>query len=140
MSPSRVLFDTNVVLDALLEREPFVEDAALLVEAVVRRQLTGLLCATTLTTVDYLLSRERDQHVARTAIHQLLATFEVASVGRSELEQAAASTFIDFEDAVLHEAARTAAVDAIVTRNTGDFAAASVAIYAPTELRAALDM
>ena len=140
MTGSRILFDTNVVLDALLEREPFVEDAALLVEAVVQRQVTGLLCATTLTTIDYLLGRERNRHVARKAVLQLLATFEVASVGRSELEGAVASSFDDFEDAVLHEAARTAAADAIVTRNSEDFAPATVAVYTPAELRAALSI
>ncbi|WP_366931688.1 PIN domain-containing protein [Nostoc sp. NOS(2021)] len=30
----RVLFDTNVLLDALLAREPFVADAAFLLETV----------------------------------------------------------------------------------------------------------
>jgi predicted nucleic acid-binding protein len=37
----RVLFDTNVVLDAVLAREPFVADAAFLLEAVNSGRVEG---------------------------------------------------------------------------------------------------
>lgn len=46
--------------------------------------------------------------------------------------------FDDYEDAVLHEAARHAGADAIVTRNTPDFEHATLDIYAPGDLRRAL--
>ena len=38
----RVLFDTNVLLDALLGREPFVADAAFLLERLNRGKSKGL--------------------------------------------------------------------------------------------------
>lgn len=104
----RVLFDTNVVLDGLLERVPFVEDAALLIDAVVRHEITGILCATTLTTIDCIIGRERAVAGARNTIGQLLEVYEIAPVGRNVLESASASAFLDFEDAVLHAAVQTA--------------------------------
>ena len=52
-----VLFDTNVILDLLLEREPFVRDAQALVSRVERGEIVGLLCATTVTTLHYLLCK-----------------------------------------------------------------------------------
>lgn len=56
----RVLFDTNVLLDALLAREPFVADAAFLLEAVDSRQITGFMSATTITDVHYLVGMKRE--------------------------------------------------------------------------------
>ena len=53
----KILFDTNVVLDLLLEREPFATIAADLFTRVERGTLDGMVCATTLTTVHYLASR-----------------------------------------------------------------------------------
>jgi len=138
MTNLRVLFDTNVVLDGLLERVPFAENAALLIDAVVRHDLTGILCATTLTTIDYIISRERTAAVARNTIGQLLDVYEIAPVGRNVLESASASAFLNFEDAVLHAAAQTVSANVIVTRNTSDFSATTIPVYTPKELRTML--
>ncbi len=51
----RVLFDTNVLLDALLAREPFVADAAFLLETVELGQVEGFMSATTVTDIHYLV-------------------------------------------------------------------------------------
>ena len=129
-----VLFDTNVLLDVLLEREPHVRAAARLVAAVETGQFTGLLGATTLTTVYYLAGRARDRRHATESIRRLLTLFEVAPVTRAVLTDALDLGFHDYEDAVLHEAARHASADAIVTRNTADFTDATLPVYTPTEL------
>jgi predicted nucleic acid-binding protein len=47
----RVLFDTNVVLDLLLDRQPLSETAAALFSEVEKGNLTGPICATSITTV-----------------------------------------------------------------------------------------
>ena len=60
----RILFDTNVLLDALLERESHVQDAAQLVAAVETGMLAGILSATTLTTIYYIVERARDGDAA----------------------------------------------------------------------------
>ena len=50
----RVLFDTNVVLDVLMDRSPFAEAASRLFAAVEHGTVGGYLGATTVTTVHYL--------------------------------------------------------------------------------------
>ncbi|MEX0893048.1 MAG: PIN domain-containing protein [Gemmatimonadota bacterium] len=134
----RILFDTNVVLDVLLDRTPHAEFAALLFAEVETRQLVGLLCGTTITTVHYIAQRTLGEAGARTQIERLLGLFEVASVTRPVLEGALSAGIKDFEDAVVHESARLAGSDGIVTRNTIDFKAASLKIYSPGELVSAL--
>lgn len=134
MKISRVLYDTNVVLDHLLSRQPFARNASRLVESVAQGQIEGILCATTLTTIYYFLSRELGDSQARTHIATLLRVFEIASVDTVILSDAFDLDFTDYEDAVLHEAARRAQAEAIVTRNERDFHNASLTIYTPSEL------
>ena len=130
----RVLFDTNVVLDDLLERQPFASDAARLIERVREGRLEGVLCATTLTTIYYIASRSRGEAYARRQVYDLVRLFEIAPVDMGILSDAFALDFADYEDAVLHEAARRAEAEAIVTRNERDFQNASLRIYTPDEL------
>lgn len=130
----RILFDTNVLLDALLDREPYVRDAAELVAAVETGTMSGLLGATTVTTIYYIAERALDRERALQGIRRLLMLFEVAPVNRAVLEDALRLDFQDFEDAVLHEAARHAAAEGIVTRNVRDFSQAVLPVYTPAEL------
>jgi predicted nucleic acid-binding protein len=132
----RLLVDTNVVLDLLLAREPFVQDAAVIFAMVERSEVEGLLCATTLTTVDYLLGQTLPGQEARLAIRRLLSLFEVAAVNRAVLEAALESPMRDFEDAVLAEAARHAGAGKIVTRNISDFTESPVVAVDPSEFLA----
>ena len=134
MKVHRVLFDTNVVLDDLLDRQPFSSDASKLTAAVERGEINGILCATTLTTIYYFASRELGDAQARAHIATLLRLFEIAPVDIDILSDAFALDFTDYEDAVLHEAARRAQADSIVTRNERDFQNASLGIWTPNGL------
>jgi predicted nucleic acid-binding protein len=133
-----VLFDTNVVLDVLLDRDPFAGDAANLFACAERGELDAFLCATTITTIHYLASKALGADQARILVKKLLSLFEIAPVNRSVLESAEDLDFTDFEDAVLHEAARHAGVQAIVTRDPKGFAQASLAVHTPDLLLKAL--
>ena len=130
----KVILDTNVVLDVLLERKPFVRQAVEIFSLVETSKLEAHLCATTITTIDYLLTQALPADNARSAIWGLLELFEIAVVNRPVIEEALRSDVLDFEDAVLEQAGRIAGVDAVVTRNTKDFRRASLKIFDPTEL------
>jgi len=134
-----VLFDTNVVLDALLDREPWAEPAVDLFDRVEAGGLIGHLGATTVTTVHYIARRSVSAVAAREMMTGLLKLFEVAPVNRAVLEGALTLSFDDFEDAVLHEAGRLAGATAIVTRDPSGFSAAALRVYAPDTLVAALE-
>lgn len=135
----RILFDTNVILDVLLDRTPFVRDAAWLVDQVARRKLKGLLGATSVTTIYYLSAKSSGREQARNQVEGLLHRFNIASVHRVVLAEAVETDFADYEDAVLYRAALHAEAGGIVTRNPDDFRSATITIYQPAELRAALE-
>jgi predicted nucleic acid-binding protein len=130
----RVLFDTNVVLDVLLARPPHAAPSIELFDRVARRELDGLLAATTITTIFYLAAKAAGAAQAKRHVNTLLGLFEIAAVGRAPLADALTLGFADYEDAVLHEAARHASATAIVTRDPKGFSAAKLTVYSPAEL------
>jgi len=130
----RVLCDTNVVLDVLLNRRPYALPASRLMVHVEHRRVEGFLGATTLTTIHYLATKAVGGVRARKHVGTLLSLFDVAPVNRTVLSDALSLNFRDYEDAVLHEAARHAGVTGIVTRDPDGFEKAKLTIYDPAEL------
>ena len=126
----RVLFDTNVLLD----RAPHAEPAAVLLAQVETGEITGYICATTVTTIHYLAGKASGTGQAKKHVGRLLSLMEVAPVNRPVLEGALASKISDYEDAVIVEAARQVDTQAIVTRNQKDFRASAVPVYTPAEM------
>ena len=112
----KVLFDTNIVLDVLLEREPYLNNAIALLDAVEKQIIQGYLCATTITTIDYLATKALGKAGSKIAVGKLVELFVIAEVNRKTLITALSSNFSDFEDAVLFHAGFDAGVDKVVTR------------------------
>jgi predicted nucleic acid-binding protein len=135
----KVLVDTNVVLDVFLDREPFADDSSVLLSRVERGQITGLVAATTVTTLYYLCAKGLGRNRAKRELTTLLTILDVAAVNRAVFETALRSQMKDFEDAVLVAAGEHAGVDAIATRNKKDFAASRIPVYTPAELFRLLD-
>jgi len=130
----KVLFDTNIILDVLLDRKPFVEFSSGLVSFAENKVIEGYLCATTITTIDYLVAKAHGRKKAKLTIHKLLSIFQIAEVNKDVLLLSTDSNFSDFEDAVQHYAGQLAFVDSIVTRNNADFKQAEYPVYSPDEL------
>lgn len=130
----KIMFDTNIILDLLLVRTPFVNQARSLFSALETGQLQGVISATTLTTIFYLASKVLGPAGARKTVSHLLQLFEIAAVNRSVLDQALNSGFPDFEDAVLYHSGVQAGVHGIVTRDIKDYKKATLPIYTPSEL------
>ncbi len=134
----RVLFDTNVVLDVLLARQPFADASNACFVQVEDGVLSGFLGATTVTTLDYLVSNAVGAAKSRQHLLSLLTLFDVAPVNRAVLLAAATSKLKDFEDAVLAEAARACGADCIITRHSKDFVGCGLGVYTPVEWLAGL--
>ncbi len=133
------IVDTNVVLDVMLDRPPFLSASAAVLAAVEMSRCRGLLCATTVTTIHYIARRHVGAGKSLARISDLLSIFEVAAVNRAVLVLALARGFGDFEDAVLHDAAVQSRADCIVTRNIADFRQAVIPVYSPAQFIEALD-
>ena len=132
----KALVDTNIVLDVLLEREPFFKHSVEIFCLVEESGIEAYICATTVTTIDYLLTKSLTINKARTAMHYLVSLFEIAAVNRPVIERALESKIIDFEDAVLEESGKMVGVDFLITRNVRDFKNSSIKVCDPIEFLA----
>ncbi len=129
----KILIDTNVVLDLLLEREPFVETAIALFEQIEQGNLEGHIAATTITNIFYIIRKTEGREVALAAINRLLMGLQFCAVDRQTVETALSLGLKDFEDSLQLACATFNQLDGIVTRDRKDFIGSHLPIYSPTK-------
>lgn len=116
-----MLFDTNVIMDALQSREPWCKASEKLILAVANNKIEGFLTAKELCDIWYLTSKiqggENSQRKAQVYISRLCKLFAVLDTTSTDIEGALAADIADFEDAVMIETAKREGMDAIVTRD-----------------------
>ena len=129
----RVLFDSDVLLDVLAQRQPFVIASAQALNMVTQTKIQGYVSGHAVTNIFYILRRQVGSEIARDALSRLLIHIQVASVTDAVIRAALQNSMTDFEDAVTSEAANAVGVEVIVTRNKSDFAASLVPAMLPDE-------
>ena len=127
----KVLLDTNVILDVWLAREPFWRDSAKLLGKVERKEIEGVICPTTVTTLHYLGKKILGEKKARSLIHGILDICEIGELSQRTFNRALESKVNDFEDAVIESVAILMEVDYIATRNLKDFRRSKVEAQNP---------
>jgi len=114
----RVLLDTNIIMDALQERQPFDMDAKEILKRSQRKvDVLCLFTANAATDIFYLYSKARDVRSAKAALEFLLNAYEVVAVTHDDCVAALSSAIEDFEDALVTVCAQKAGADYIVTRD-----------------------
>ena len=126
-----VLLDTNVLLDFILERESFVQDAEQVLETAKQQSIQLFMTATTITDLFYIAKKDIGKERSLEIIEDLLQFVEVAAVDKQIILDALHSELPDFEDSVQESASIQAGVNIIVTRNEADFKNSALDIYSP---------
>jgi predicted nucleic acid-binding protein len=135
----RLLVDINVALDVILERAPWATEGALLFSAIQEGRAEGYLAAHTIPTIHYIVRENRkNRAVADAAVGKLLRIFTVVAAENTELHEALALGFPDFEDAVQAACAAKVGADWIVTRNARDFKKSPIPCEPPGAVLAAI--
>jgi predicted nucleic acid-binding protein len=133
----RVLLDTDVTLDFVLQRMSHFVEAKEIFVLLTQSKFEAYFCAITPLNVAY-IAQKLGAVQTRRSISKLLQLVKISEIDVKILQNAINSPTSDYEDAVQHESAVAENLDVIVTRNTNDFAGATVKIYSPTEFLAAL--
>ncbi|MFP3041192.1 PIN domain-containing protein [Treponema primitia] len=128
-----ILIDTNVALDALLERQPFTAAATKILG--LWRGGVGIFVSASAITDIYYISRKHigSKKAAMELLKRLLLNADVATVSSAEIRRAIALEWGDFEDAVQYAAGECLTVDYIVTRNPADFTTAALPVVTPED-------
>ncbi|MEX0780780.1 MAG: PIN domain-containing protein [Balneolales bacterium] len=128
-----VLFDADVILDVLLDREPYEITSYKLLTLVEKGYITGWIGSGTVNTLYYLMAGELEHKWVKRHLIEVLELFTIIPVTGEILEKSIKSSFLDFEDAVLCHAAEAYTLDYIITRNKVNFKG-DIPVYAPEEL------
>jgi predicted nucleic acid-binding protein len=112
-----VLLDTNIIMDALQERQPFNNEAK---EILLRSQNGEFSCcftANAIADIFYLYNKSRGLKTARSALNFLLVKYKIISVTHEDCINAMTIPIEDFEDALVAWCAKKSNVDYIITRD-----------------------
>ena len=128
----RVFFDTNVLLDVLLARQPFYAASAAAWTSVESGRHVGGISAISFNNAYYVIRRSTGDAEARKAISTMRQFFEVVPLDAWILDAAIKSPMKDFEDAIQWLSAQRMAADVLITRNEGDFPKGIPDVMTPT--------
>lgn len=129
----RILLDNDVVLDYVLNRDKHFACAAEIFGLLDASKIDVFVSSITPVNTFYTTRKEKGLEAATKAVKLLLDTVRFCTSDRSVLQNAFDLGFSDFEDAVQYASAVAEGLDAIVTRNTKDYANSPIQIYSPAE-------
>jgi len=133
-----LLVDINVLLDVLQQREPFFEPSARVLSLIETGVVDGYVASHSITTLFYLIKKDRSVAEARAIITNLLQFIKVAAVDQSTIEQALNLDYRDFEDAVQMITAVQCKADYLITRNIKDYQPALLSVLQPVDFLSTL--
>lgn len=130
-----ILVDTNIIIDALANREPYADDAKRIMEKCAAREITGILAAHSIPNLFYILRKNFSQEERRFLLKNLCEIFQISDLNEKKIVAALENNaFSDFEDGLQEECAVESMADYIVTRNPADFKHSRVKVILPDEL------
>ncbi len=130
----KILFDTNVILDYALIRQPFYDLADRIFVLIEQKQIEGYICASTFTDLFYILRKPRGKEWTLNFLGNLADLCQITSVDFAIVKEALTRHHKDFEDDIQYYSAVFINLDAIFTRNSNDFPVNSLHILTPEQL------
>jgi predicted nucleic acid-binding protein len=136
----RVLLDTNVALDHLMNRMPWANDATALWQAAAAGDFQPFISAMTPVNVFYIVRKSGGSVLARQIVASLLGATGVCAIDQTVLQAAFTSPLTDYEDAVHYASAIANGMDAVVTRDPAGFTNVILPILSPSDFLRQLRM
>ena len=129
-----LLIDANIILDVLMNRQPFVKDSSLIWKLCETEKAKGYVSTLAFANMMYIMRKEMSAEMIEEVFGKLKLIFEFVDFSPAILEKAVEMKWNDFEDAVQSATAEQIRADYIVTRNIRDFTKSKVMAFTPFEL------
>ena len=137
----KVMLDTNIIVDALQDREPWAEAAKQIFREAALGRFTGCITAKSSADIHYLARRcTHSEEDARNTLGKLFMLFDLLDTAAEDCKRALVSETKDFEDAMMIETALREGLDYIITRNVKDFSHSPVKVLDPESFLLLLDI
>jgi len=135
----RLFLDTNVILDILRKRKPFVESSAGIWDLIERTKVAGFVSAISFNNIHYILRRSISAESAYAAMDIMRDTLNIVPLDGPILNKAIDTAFKDFEDGIQFFSAIQCGADYLISRNVKDFSCEDIPVLEP-EAFLALDL
>ena len=136
----RVLIDTNLILDYMLDRDGHFDDALNLLITVVNEEIEGYITANTITDLFYIINKTfHNKRKSRAAMDKILRLVKIIDCTGTDCVLALVNPIKDFEDAVLVECGLRTGMDYLVTNNIKDFKGSRLPVMRPGEFLTRFD-
>lgn len=131
----KVLFDTNVIIDAFTMRDYDYKNSRDLLLKAANKEIDGYISAKQITDIYYILRKYiSDDKVKKNIISDLCSIFTVLPILPSDIKASMHTEIKDFEDAVIEETAKVNMVQYIVTHDRDHFTKSKLVICSPHDL------
>ena len=135
MKNIRLMIDTNIFLDVLLQREPFFESSKAVLKLCEDKKVQGFLSASSVIDIFYIVRKGlQSTDSAYRALGSILDIVKVLTVTNDDVLNAFMQKASDFEDCLLATCARSNKCSVIVTRNKKDFLDFGITLMSPEEI------
>ncbi len=132
----KIFIDTNVLLDLLVDREPFSDVATKVFDRIEREGHEAFISAISFNNSYYVASKSVGRIGARECVVALRQLCQGVPLEDKIIDKALATEIKDFEDAIQSVSASEVEASFIVTRNPRDFKTSKLQAYAPEEVLA----
>ena len=130
----KVFYDSNVVLDVLLNRTDFLTDSFAALKFSETRKVKGYISVVSTTDIFYLVNRNlKDTQQSIEKMRVLFSIVDIAKADKKIALNALNSGWKDFEDAVQYSVAKKLRAKYIITRNQKDYLKSDIQVVSPNE-------
>lgn len=129
----KLFLDTNIVLDLLQYREPWVHDTLVLFQLAKEKRVELIVTDLTFVNVVYIAGKNVDKKKLNETLIGLKKYLTIVPIGDACIEQALSGDYADFEDAVQCFAAKREKVDYILSRDEKGFNMSEIPVMNVTE-------
>lgn len=137
---SRLLIDTNIVIDLLSKRKNFYDEAADLFSKADKKELELTISSLTFANTNYILTKLTSAKKARTILRKFKVLVEILSLDDKITELALSDeNFSDYEDGLQYYSAIENQIDVIITRNKKDFKNSKIPVLTAKEFLARVE-
>ena len=129
----KVFLDTNVLIDVVCNREPWVKEALILIELSKRKEIELVAADFSFINIIYIVRKLFSTEDICKLILDLKKYITVVEIGDNVLSAALKAKWADIEDCIQSFIAERECTDFIITRNKKDFAQSHVNAITPKE-------
>ena len=129
----KIFVDTNVIIDYLVDRAPYADDAEAVMDVCVGEGNVGAFTGLSACNAVYIIGRSTGRSRAELLVKEVASLIELLPISPDDIKANLGVGHPDFEDSIQIAAAVAWGADVIITRDKIGFADSPIKVQTPAE-------